>query len=282
MTNTRDRDTLLQIRDLRVRYDQAAADTLDRVSLSIKRQEAVALLGDSGCGKTTLALAMMRLLPNGAMVSGSIELRDGDYATPIELTRLAEDRLREVRGKRMAMLFQSPQRSLNPVLRIGSQIEEVIRVHTNVRRADARLKAIQSLTRVGITDPERIIRAWPHELSGGMAQRIGLAITLAGQPDLLIADEPTSSLDANAKAQVVELLRKPRRTMGMAILLITHDWTIARALADRVCVMDGNRIVEDRQPEEFEAHNIHPAARRLIDASNRRLRIAVTNGDDVR
>ena len=257
---------LIEVDDLCVRYARSELPALRDISFSIDRGESIALVGDSACGKSTLAMAMMRLLPSDANVRGSIVLRDVGDSASVDVLGADERKLREIRGGRIAMVFQNPIGSLDPVMRVGAQIKEVIRTCCKSSRAGAQGLALELLERVGIVDPLRLYRDWPHELSGGMAQRVALALALAGEPALLIADEPTSALDGIVKAQIVELIRMTRRRTGLSLLLITHDMAIARALADRVCVMDANRIVDDLPIDAINSPKLHATTRRLVDA----------------
>jgi ABC-type glutathione transport system ATPase component len=258
---------LIEVQDLFVRYDRGNAPALRDVSFSMDRGESIALVGDSGCGKSTLALTMMRLLPNDAKVRGSIVLRSEPSSAPIDILGANERTMQSIRGTGFAMVFQNPMGSLDPVMRIEDQLSEVIRTGQKATRKVARRMVLELLERVGIADPIRLARAWPHELSGGMAQRVVLALALAGEPTLLIADEPTSALDGNVQAQIVELIRETRRQTGLSIMLITHDMAIASALADRVCVMDDNRIVEDLPVAALKSSKLHAATRRLVEAA---------------
>ncbi|GJM26882.1 MAG: ABC transporter ATP-binding protein [Phycisphaerae bacterium] len=264
---TRPEHPLIEVKDLSVRYGRGTAPVLRDVSFSMDRGESIALVGDSGCGKSTLALAMMQLLPSDANVRGSIVLREDARSAPIDILGADERTMQAVRGSRLAMVFQDPVGSLDPVMRIDDQLSEVIRLGRKTSRKDAGSIALELLKRVGIADPIRLARAWPHELSGGMAQRVALALALAGGPTLLIADEPTSALDGNVQAQIIELIRETRRRTGLSVLLITHDMAIARALADRVCVMDGNRIVENLPTAGLDSSKLQAATMRLVKAA---------------
>jgi len=259
--------TMIEVTDLSVRYARGDAPVLRDVSFSMGRGESIALVGDSGCGKSTLAMTMMRLLPSDAHVRGSIVLRDAQNATPVDILGANDRTMQTIRGKRMAMIFQNPIGSLDPVMRIGAQLAEVLRVIRGNTRTEARRTTLELLDRVGIAEPTRVSRVWPHELSGGMAQRVALALALSGEPALLIADEPTSALDGNVQAQMVELIRETQRQTQLSMLLITHDMAIARALADRVCVMDAGRIVDDCSIAELNAPDRHAATSRLVEAA---------------
>jgi peptide/nickel transport system ATP-binding protein len=231
----------------------------DRVDLDIRAGETFALLGESGCGKSMTALSLMRLLPpSGRIVDGSVRLED------TELLRLPEQAMRRIRGGRMGIIFQEPQTSLNPVMSVGAQIAEAVRLH-DPRSRDGTLQRVVDLLRsVGIPDPERRAREYPHQLSGGMKQRAMIAMTLAGQPRLLIADEPTTALDVTIQAQVLQLLKSLQRDTGMAVLLITHDLGVVAETADRLAVMYAGEIVETAAAERFFSAPAHPYSRKLF------------------
>ena len=230
---------------------------VDGVSFEIRPRETLALLGESGCGKSMTALALMRLLPpSGRIRAGSVRLHDE------ELLALPEHAMRRVRGRRMAMIFQEPMSALNPVLTVGEQIAEAL----PGRNGDARGRVIELLRDVRIPDPERRMREYPHQLSGGMQQRAMIAMALAGRPELLIADEPTTALDVTIQAQILELLLRLQREHGLAILLITHDLGVVARLADRVAVMYAGRVIEQAPRDEFFADPRHPYSRRLFES----------------
>jgi peptide/nickel transport system ATP-binding protein len=270
---------LLAVRDLRTRIGDGpgAARVVDGVDLDIERGETFVLLGESGCGKSMTALSIMRLLPHAARITGGAVLLDGD-----DILRLPETAMREVRGRRIAMIFQEPQTSLNPVLSIGRQVSEVLEWHRGLRGRRARARSVELLDAVGIPDPERRYDEYPHQLSGGMKQRIMIAMALAGGPDLLIADEPTTALDVTIQAQVLELLRDLQEKTGMAILLITHDLGVVSETADRVAVMYAGQIVEQAGRDRFFAAPAHPYSRKLFDSvpngEKRGGRLAVIRG----
>jgi peptide/nickel transport system ATP-binding protein len=249
---------LLHVRDLNVSLTThgRAVSILDHVEFCLYPGETVALLGESGCGKSLTALALMRLLPLGLCVSqGTIE-----YAGT-ELLALPEQAMRKHRGQHMAMIFQEPQTSLNPVMTIGQQIAEALPA-TNRRQRTERI--IQLLRDVGIADPERRIQEYPHQLSGGMKQRVMIAMALAGEPQLLIADEPTTALDVTIQAQVLQLLKTVQQRTGLAILLITHDLGVVAETADRLAVMYAGQIVEQAHCDSFFQQPLHPYSQRLL------------------
>ena len=254
---------LLQVDNLRVDIagEQGVRQAVKHLSLAIARGETFALVGESGCGKSVTALALLRLLPEAARVVAGQVLLDGE-----DLNQLAERDMRAVRGGRAGIVFQEPATSLNPVMRVGDQIIETIRAHTPLRGAAARARAIDWLRRVGITEPERRIDDYPMHFSGGQKQRIMIAIALAAEPALLIADEPTTALDVTVQAQVLRLLADIQREMGMAILLITHDLAVVREVAQHVALMRAGEIVEAASADVFFSAPRHPYARQLFDA----------------
>lgn len=241
----------LQVRDLSVTYAGAAIPAVDRVSFSVAAGEAVGLLGESGCGKSTLAASLLRLLPaHAATVAGSVRWQGRD------LLGLGNRDLRRLRGAEISFINQEPALALNPVLRVGTQIAEVLRSHTAVPNPKARVCEI--LAEVGFDDPAAVYRAYPHQLSGGQRQRIGIAQALACRPRLVIADEPTSKLDAALQSELLQLFSTLRQNHGMAFLLITHDPGVLAAFADRVLVMYAGRIVEQAGVSQLFARPSHP------------------------
>jgi len=270
---------LMQISNLKTWLVNSAAPVraVDGVSLTLERGETYALVGESGSGKSMTALSIMRLLPDaGRIIAGEVML-DGQ-----NLLALPEIAMRTVRGGRMAMIFQEPALSLNPVLTVGEQIEEVLHRHTRLRGNKAHERIIELLAAVGIPDAERRMREYPFQLSGGMTQRVMIAIALAGEPELLIADEPTTALDVTIQAQVLDLIRDLQKRTGMAILLITHDLGVVSQMAHKVAVMYAGQIVETAQAQEFFANPAHPYSRKLFaslpDATKRSGRLAVIKG----
>jgi peptide/nickel transport system ATP-binding protein len=254
---------LLEVEGLRVHLGDPACPVraVEGVDFTLQRGEIFVLLGESGCGKSMTALSLLRLLPpSGRFVAGSIRL-DGQ-----DLLQLPEHAMRAVRGRRIAMIFQEPQTALNPVMTVGAQIDEVLHCHRQLRGAMALRRAVELLDDVGIPDPERRYGEYPHQLSGGMKQRVLIAMALAGEPDLLIADEPTTALDVTIQAQVLEVLRRLKQKTGMAILLITHDLGVVAEMADRVAVMYAGHIVEQADRATFFRSPAHPYTRRLFDS----------------
>ncbi|MDE1927656.1 MAG: ABC transporter ATP-binding protein, partial [Burkholderiales bacterium] len=224
-----------------------------------------ALVGESGCGKSMTALALMRLLPDAGLVTGG-DVAIGAGRDRVDLLALPERRMREVRGRRIGMIFQEPATSLNPVMRIGRQIVEAIEAHTPLRGAAARAKAVDWLRRVGIPEPERRIDEYPFRMSGGQKQRVMIAIALAAEPDFLVADEPTTALDVTIQAQILDLLKDLQREQRMGMLLITHDLAVVSGIAHRVALMYAGQIIEVAPADEFFARPRHPYARALLRA----------------
>jgi len=254
---------MLQIQDLKVALDAEVGlvKAIDGMTLAIQRGETFALVGESGCGKSMTALALMRLLPdNGRVTSGDVRLDRDD------LLALPEAGMRAVRGGRIGMIFQEPSTSLNPVMKIGAQLVEAIEAHTALRGAAARAKAIEWLRRVGIPEPERRIDDYPFRMSGGQKQRVMIAMTLATEPDFLVADEPTTALDVTIQAQVLDLLKQLQKEQGLGLLLITHDLAVVAGMAHRVALMYAGQIIEVAKADEFFANPKHPYARALLRA----------------
>jgi len=258
---------LLRVRDLRATFvdDDGTTRAVDGVSFDLDEGEALGIVGESGAGKSVLALSLLRLIdPPGRIAPGSlVEYRGTD------LLQLPEPALRRVRGAEIAMVFQHPGASLNPVLRIGDQIVETLRAHRAVTMPDARRQAVELLDLVGIPEPDRWVSAYPHELSGGLQQRAAIAMALSCEPKLLIADEPTTALDVTVQAQILELLLELRQRLGTALLLISHDLGVVARLAERVAVMYGGQIVEQATAAELFASPRHPYTAALLAAAPR-------------
>ncbi|MEU1338954.1 dipeptide/oligopeptide/nickel ABC transporter permease/ATP-binding protein [Streptomyces sp. NPDC005827] len=257
-------ETLLQVRDLCVGYDGPGTTVkyvVDNVSLTVRRGEVHGLVGESGSGKTQTAFAVLGLLPPGGRVIGGSMSFDGT-----ELTGLSERELRQMRGKRIAYIPQEPMSNLDPSFTVGSQLTEPLRVRMGLSKATARQRALKLLDRVGISDPELTYRSYPFQISGGMAQRVLIAAAVAGQPDLLIADEPTTALDVTIQAEVLDVLRDLQRESGMAVLLVTHNLGVVADLCDRVSVMQQGRIVETGPVRPLFAAPRHPYTKSLFDA----------------
>ncbi|MEZ5764474.1 MAG: ABC transporter ATP-binding protein [Xanthobacteraceae bacterium] len=255
---------LLDVRDLSVAFRQGARETLavDHVSFSIAPGQCVALVGESGSGKSVSALSVLRLLPypTAHHPSGEILFKGRD------VLKLEERELRGIRGNDISIIFQEPMTSLNPLHTIEQQIGEVLQLHTGKRGPAARARIIELLTQVGIRDPQTRLGAYPHQLSGGQRQRVMIAMALANEPDLLIADEPTTALDVTVQAQILELLTDIRKRLGMSLLFITHDLGIVRRIADVVCVMNGGKIVEQGPVEQVFTAPSHAYTRALLAA----------------
>ena len=251
---------LLEVRDLAISFPGQVA--VHGVSFHIDPAETLALVGESGCGKSVTAFALMHLLPPTARILRGQVLFDG-----IDLVTASAPVMRGVRGKQISLILQEPMTSLNPVLTVGAQIREVIRRHENVSRAAARRRVVELLDLVGIPEPRRRAEAFPHNFSGGMRQRVMVAMAVACQPRLIIADEPTTALDVTIQAQVLDLLDSLRKQFGMAMLLITHDLGVVAQWADRATVMYAGRIVEQASVRQFFRRPRHPYARGLLGAS---------------
>ncbi len=247
--------SLLDVRDLTVAF--GATRAVDRISFSLQPGETLGIVGESGCGKSTMALALMRLL-QGARVTGRAELAGQD------LLALDERAMRRLRGSEVGMIFQDPMTALHPLIRAGDQVAEAIRAHRDISHAAAMRQALELFRKVGIAAPEQRLRAYPHELSGGMCQRVMIAAAIACGPRLLLADEPTTALDVTVQAQILELIRDVCRDSGTAVILITHDLGVVAGQADRVCVMYAGRIVEQAATQELFARPAHPYTRGLL------------------
>src|ERR1044071_5863730 len=251
---------LLDVRDLSVAFGNTLA--VDRVSFSVKRGECVALVGESGSGKSVSALSILKLLPypSASHPSGSIRFRGR------ELLTAAESEMREIRGNDISIIFQEPMTSLNPLHTIEAQIGEILSLHSGISGQTARARTFELLTQVGIPDPETRLKSYPHQLSGGQRQRVMIAMALANEPDLLIADEPTTALDVTVQAQILALLAEIRSRLGMSMLFITHDLGIVRRIADVVCVMNSGKIVEQGPVEQVFTAPKHAYTRDLLAA----------------
>ena len=259
-------DTLLELRQLRVRATVGGgeAELLSQVSLHLRRGEVLGLVGESGCGKSMTASAILGLLPRGAHIAGGSVRLGGT-----ELVGLPEEALRHIRGRRIGMVFQDPNAALSPVHTIGTQLCDILRAHSRMSRAQALARAVELLDLVGVPDPARRLQDYPHQFSGGMAQRVVIAGALACEPELLIADEPTTALDVTIQAQVLDLLADLRRRLGMSVLLITHDLGVVADLCDRVAVMYAGQIVETGSARDTLAAPRHPYTAALLDAMPR-------------
>jgi microcin C transport system ATP-binding protein len=255
---------LLDVRDLSVAFRQQAGSSIavDRISFSIKRGQCVALVGESGSGKSVSALSVLKLLsyPAASHPSGSILFKGRDLLT------LPENDMRRIRGKDISIIFQEPMTSLNPLHTIEAQIGEILRLHNDIAGRMVRARTLELLTQVGIPEPETRLTSYPHQLSGGQRQRVMIAMALANEPDLLIADEPTTALDVTVQAQILALLADIRKRLGMSLLFITHDLGIVRRIADVVCVMRNGKIVEHGPVEQVFTAPQHRYTRALLAA----------------
>ncbi|MEP6925128.1 MAG: ABC transporter ATP-binding protein [Pyrinomonadaceae bacterium] len=252
---------LLEVESLQTHFPTRAGvvKAVNDVSFHLDAGELLGIVGESGCGKSITSLSIMRLIaPPGKIVGGEILFKGEN------LLRASEERMREIRGNDIAMIFQDPMTSLNPVYSVGEQIAEALRLHRKLSRKDAYRAAIEAMKEVAIPDPARRVDDYPHQLSGGMRQRVMIAMALACNPELLIADEPTTALDVTIQAQILELLDNLRKTRQLAVLLITHDLGVVAEVADRVCVMYTGRIVEEANVEEIFEHPRHPYTQGLL------------------
>jgi oligopeptide/dipeptide ABC transporter ATP-binding protein len=272
---------ILRIEDLKTSFhtDAGIVRAVNGVTLTVREGQTLAIVGESGSGKSVTGLTVMRLLARtpGRVEGGSIRFRDRS-GREIDLLALSEAEMARVRGRDIAMIFQDPMSSLNPVFTIGDQIAEPMRIHRGVGRRDARARAVELLRDVGITDPESRVDAFPHQLSGGMRQRAMIAIALACDPHLLIADEPTTALDVTIQAQIVSLLKRLQRERRMAMIFVTHDLKLVSEIADEVAVMYASQIVEQGPTSEILTRPRHPYTKALLEcipdagAGRRRLR----------
>ncbi len=254
---------VLDVRDLRISFpssDGRRFQPVDGVSFGLERGETLALVGESGSGKSLTSLALLRLVPPPGRIDPGSAIRLGDT----DVLALEGEALRRIRGRRIGMIFQDPMTSLNPVFTVGDQIAEGVRAHLPVTKAEARERALALLQEVGISDPAERLGAYPHQLSGGMRQRVMIAIALSAEPEILVADEPTTALDVTVQAQILEVLDQLRRTRGMAVLLITHDLGIVAGRADRVAVMYAGQIVEEASTADLFARPSHPYTQGLF------------------
>jgi oligopeptide/dipeptide ABC transporter ATP-binding protein len=256
---------LLSVRNLTTGFDQDGrfVPAVQDVSFHVEAGETLCLVGESGSGKSLTALSIMRLIQSpGRIAAGTILFNT--RAGSRDLLRLSEREMQEIRGAEIGLIFQEPMTALNPVFTIGSQIEETLRIHGRATRRDARGKAIELLASVSVPEPERRVREYPHQLSGGLRQRALIAISLACGPSLLIADEPTTALDVTIQAQILDLLRELQKKMGLGLLLITHDLGVVAEMADRVAVMYAGRIVEEAPVDLLFSDPKHPYTRGLM------------------
>ncbi|MDR0851840.1 MAG: ABC transporter ATP-binding protein [Clostridiales Family XIII bacterium] len=259
-----DEEKLLEIKDLQVRFysDGVMTAAIDDVNLYVNPGETLGVAGESGCGKSVTAMSILQLIPNppGKIENGEIIFKGED------LLKKTTKEMRHVRGKDISMIFQEPMTSLNPVFTVGRQITETILVHQDVSKAEANAKAIEMLKLVGIPLPEQRMKEYPHQLSGGMRQRVMIAIALSCKPALLIADEPTTALDVTIQAQILDLMRQMKDELGMSIIFITHDMGVIAEMSDRVAIMYAGRIVEQAAVEDLFAKPVHPYTAGLLNS----------------
>ena len=257
-------DILLEVKNLKTRFrtDDGAFNAVDDVSFSVKKGQTLGIVGESGCGKSVTSLSVMRLIQKPGSIEGGEVLFKGQ-----DLRFVSEEKMRTIRGNEMAMIFQEPMTSLNPVYTIGDQIEEAILLHQkNLSKAQAREKAIDMLRVVGIPAPEKRFHEFPHQLSGGMRQRVMIAMAISCNPELLIADEPTTALDVTIQAQILDLMRKLQKDFGAGMILITHDLGVVAEMCNEVAVMYAGRVVEFGTVEDIFYRPKHPYTRGLLDS----------------
>ena len=256
---------LLEVQDLSVSFDtdEATVPVLDEVAFQIKESETLGVVGESGCGKSVTSLAIMGLLPKpaGRVTAGQINFRGED------LLSYRPEQMRKIRGRKISMIFQEPMTALNPVQRVGHQLMETLQLHRPDSSKDEQLKtSVELLDRVGIPEPQQRLSEYPHQLSGGMRQRVMIAMALIHVPDILIADEPTTALDVTIQAQILELIAELQRDNGMAVIFITHDLAVIAEIADRVIVMYAGRVAEEATALELFSQPLHPYTQGLLDS----------------
>lgn len=254
---------LLEVSNLKTYFftEDGVVKAVDGVDFHVLPGEVLGLVGESGCGKSVTSLSVMGLIGvPGEIIEGTVKFEGRN------LLDLSEAEMVKMRGNRMSMIFQQPQSSLNPVFTVGAQVAEVFEIHSGISSKEAWERAVALLKTVGIPDPDEKAHAYPHEMSGGQAQRVMIAMALALNPQLLIADEPTTALDVTIQAQILDLMRDLRKRMGTSVVLITHDLGVIAEMADRVAVMYAGRIVEEAPVEELFAHPLHPYTQGLIDS----------------
>lgn len=257
------KDRLLEVYNLSTRFftPEGIVSAVDNVSFNVNRGETLALVGESGCGKTVTSLSIIRLLaPTAQITADKLEFNGED------LLGYSAEQIRKLRGKSISMIFQEPMTSLNPAYKVSKQLGEVFKIHFGMSDKEVYNASVEILRKVGIPDPEERMKVYPHQLSGGLRQRVMIAISLASRPQLIIADEPTTALDVTIQAQIMELLKDMQKDIGMSIILITHDFGVVGELADRVAVMYAGKIVEEGPFKEVFDHPLHPYTRALIDS----------------
>ena len=255
-------DKLLQVKDLRVHFKNGDQENpaVDGVSFDVYRGETLCIVGESGSGKSVTSLSIMKLVatPPGVYAGGQILFEDED------ILKKSKKEMSKLRGKEISMIFQEPMTALNPVHKIGAQISEALCIHETLDKQAAWKKSVEMLAMVGVPDPERCARSYPHQLSGGMRQRVMIAMALSCNPKLLIADEPTTALDVTIQAQILDLIKKSKEERGMTVIFITHDLGVVADIAQRVIVMYGGRIVEEAPCKDLYANPLHPYTRGLL------------------
>jgi peptide/nickel transport system ATP-binding protein len=258
---------LLEVKNLNVEFPATpkSVPAVRAIDFGLARGEVLGLVGESGSGKSVTSLAIMRLLPPQAMIAGEIRFA-GNGSAPVNLLSLTADQMRSLRGSGISMIFQEPMTALNPVMRLGEQVAEAVRAHSSVSKKDAWGRAVQALREVAIPDPERRANDYPHQLSGGMRQRVMIAMAIVNHPQLLIADEPTTALDVTIQAQILDLLASLRDRFGLTMLFISHDLAVISKVADRVAVMYAGNLVEIGPRSEIFRNPAHPYTRGLLQA----------------
>ncbi len=273
--NDKNCHVLLNVKNLKTHFltDEGIARAVDDVSFTLRKGETLGLVGESGCGKTVTALSIMRLVPRppGRIVGGEIR-----FADRTDLTKLPEDEMRKIRGNDISMIFQEPMTSLNPVFRIGNQIAEAVMVHQKVSKKKALDRTIEMLKLVGIPSPEKRVKDYPHQLSGGMRQRVMIAMALSCNPKLMLADEPTTALDVTIQAQILDLMNKLKKEIGTSIILITHNLGVIAEMAQNVVVMYAGVVVENADVRTLFARPLHPYTKGLLTSIPRADRDAGT------
>jgi oligopeptide/dipeptide ABC transporter ATP-binding protein len=279
---------LLDVRNLSTRFlmEEGVVHAVEDVSFSLDGGETLAMVGESGCGKSVLSMSIMRLIqyPPGKIVSGEVFLIAKDGSRRVDILKIPEEGMRHIRGARIGMVFQEPMTALNPVFTIGNQVGEAVAAHGGLRGKELRSRVVEMLKLVGISEPARRAREYPHQLSGGMRQRAMIAMALSCNPDILIADEPTTALDVTIQDQILRLLRDLKEKMGMSMILVTHDLGVVAEMADRVMVMYAGRIVEEGLSREIFNSPMHPytqgllMAVRSVEGKDRQKRLATIPG----
>lgn len=257
-------DVILEIKNLKTYFysDEAVVPAVDGVDLQVRKGETLGIVGESGCGKSATCLSILRLIPNppGRIIGGEIFFKEEN------LLSKTEKEMRSVRGNSISMIFQEPMTSLNPVFTVGDQLAEVIRLHQNADKKDAMLKAIEMLKQVGVPAPELRVNEYPHQLSGGMRQRVMIAMAVSCSPALLLADEPTTALDVTIQAQILEMMKELKQKLGMAIILITHDMGVVAEMADNILVMYAGKVVEYAEVKTIYKKPRHPYTVGLLNS----------------